>query len=271
MQKSHIFRLIFLVFCMLVIISASSPALGVSGGKAGGGSITDNNLYDTESEEIEISTDNSGEEADYSEADTLFDQGVDLINQGNYGDSLDIFKTITTTYPEYWKGWAGMGFALGKLQRIDEAETAFSRAVELSPEEDQIYLWKGTMYGQYGRYKDALDEFFNGIAYNPYSSELNAGRAAAYNNLQEYTDALDASDMALKSNSTNDFAIYTKAYALWGLDRYTEAEDQITAAIDLSPDNNLYWILKYYILKDQGDTEEAEIAKSEALSLGYIL
>jgi Flp pilus assembly protein TadD len=60
-------------------------------------------------------------------------QGIAARLQTNWGEAASLFQRVTELRPDYVDGWMELTWALASLRRLDEAERAARKAVELAP------------------------------------------------------------------------------------------------------------------------------------------
>ena len=68
---------------------------------------------------------------------------------------MDVLKTR----PDYIEAYLCLGWLHSKNGEIDEAITAFRKAIELMPDSYNAHLCLGNVYVQKGEIKDALGEY----------------------------------------------------------------------------------------------------------------
>jgi tetratricopeptide (TPR) repeat protein len=69
--------------------------------------------------------------------DTLFKEAFDFIKLGKEAEGLERIERFLEKHPRLWNAWFLKGWALRRLERFQEGREAFSRALELSPEDEE--------------------------------------------------------------------------------------------------------------------------------------
>jgi tetratricopeptide (TPR) repeat protein len=132
--------------------------------------------------------------------------------------------------------WALLGEAYGKLNRADDAQVAYARAIQLSDNATDALVGRGLFYLAEGRYELALDDLQQVIddGVNTLVVQLGYGEAAFH--LGDYDTARKVADAVLANNPDNTQA------TLLAIQAATEAEDDpdtivgmVDAALNAQP------------------------------------
>ncbi|NOY26136.1 MAG: tetratricopeptide repeat protein, partial [Oligoflexia bacterium] len=105
-----------------------------------------------------------------------FDQAVQAVGEGSYGQAVEILHALTAQYPDR----AGAWFWLARAQRgagdLAAAQVAVDRAIELDPDSPDAHYLAGLLAWDQGDRGRASDHFASVVDLDP-SSQL--GQAAA--------------------------------------------------------------------------------------------
>jgi parallel beta-helix repeat protein len=71
--------------------------------------------------------------------DDEFNEGVRLLNNRNYAESLPLFQRLTTNYPDRAEGYIGLGNSYLGLRYFEEAVRAYHECLRLKPSYDIAY------------------------------------------------------------------------------------------------------------------------------------
>jgi tetratricopeptide (TPR) repeat protein len=96
-----------------------------------------------------------------------FANGVECRRQGRNEDALDWFERALAIDDSIGPAWSNRANVLADLQRWDEAEYSYRRAVEYSPADVVTRFNFGTFPIDRGRYEDASSELRNAIRLDP--------------------------------------------------------------------------------------------------------
>lgn len=123
--------------------------------------------------------------------------GNALYRQNKLKDSIVVYKkALALQNDEPYKIWANLGNSYGDLGRIDEAQKAFDKAVELKDDFAPAYLGRGRMFFESGKLNLAEKELESAVKYkDDYASAYYyLGRVEAQKNkLEEAASALQKS------------------------------------------------------------------------------
>ncbi|WP_217207434.1 lipopolysaccharide assembly protein LapB [Streptomyces sp. AC550_RSS872] len=161
-----------------------------------------------------------------------------LLATGDLDTGISSLQAHLRDQPKDFTSWATLGLAYveqartkGDPSRYPQAEQAFKRSLELSPDNDQAL----------------------------------AGRAALAAARHDFEDALKYADQALKVNPYSERALCTRTDALVELGRYADAAKAVRTADDRRPGIPVF--TRYaYVQELRGDVRTAERVLEQALS-----
>ena len=188
-------------------------------------------------------------------------------------ESADRGVTLLIKEPGFeGEGWAAKGGLLNaRLGRVDLAEQAFRRAVELDPQNTALWHAFGNFLGdQSGRQKDAEDAYQRAIEIDPNFMYPWNGLG---NILRDLPDRSNEAEEAYR-RAIELGPLSALPWLNFGLmlsnnpDRYDEAEDAFRHAMEIDPHFSDSWIgLGDLLSKQSGRLEEAEQAFRHAMEL----
>lgn len=73
------------------------------------------------------------------DANTLFNRGVEQLQEGKYKAALDSFESVLALQPETFTPQIGRGNALRHLGLYNEALKSFDRALTINPNHPEAY------------------------------------------------------------------------------------------------------------------------------------
>ena len=191
------------------------------------------------------------------QAQELFSQGVDALNQNNANLALEKFNEALKLDPELPEAYINRGIALRRLEQYveavedfdkalklapkspeafynrglsyslsgvyDKALADYTRALKLAPKDWQIFYNRGNTYLDMNKVKEALADYNQALKLHPQSPEILHNRGLAYLNLGQANKALEDADAVLKLNGNFARAQFVRAQALEKLDHKYEA------------------------------------------------
>jgi tetratricopeptide (TPR) repeat protein len=100
-----------------------------------------------------------------------FIEGRQLRKSGKYEQSLEYLQSTTEKYPGFYMGWYNLALAYQKLDRIEEADLAYRKAISLC---DSLAIKDASLYNTYGfflyqnqKYEDAERELKKALLVEP--------------------------------------------------------------------------------------------------------
>jgi len=161
--------------------------------------------------------------------------GVLLKDLERYDEAESAFRKAIELDPSLAPVYYNLGIVLGNLERYDEAESAFRKAIELDPSDGDAYYNLGNLLKNLERYAEAESAYRK-------ATELDPSHAIAYSNLgillkklERYDEAESAYRKAIELNPSYAKAYYNLSIMLGNLERYDEAETAFSKAIELDP------------------------------------
>lgn len=84
----------------------------------------------------------------------------------------------------------------------EKAISSFDKALAIEPDNDMVWVLRGSLLDDLGRYADSLISYDKALAIKPDYSVAWCGRGIALRKLGRYTDAVASFDRALHFNPT---------------------------------------------------------------------
>ena len=158
-----------------------------------------------------------------------------------------------------------MGIALRKQGKLEEAITAYKKAIELDPNDAAAYGNLGIALRKQGKLEEAITAYKQAI-------ELNPNDAAAYGNLgnalddqEKIEEAIAAYKKAIAIDPNDATTYYNLGYVLRKQEKLEEAIVAYKKAIELDPDDPDAYRNLGVTLSKQGKLEEAITAYKKAI------
>jgi tetratricopeptide (TPR) repeat protein len=175
-----------------------------------------------------------------------------LLKQPNYTPALNELSVFYRTLKEDEKALAAIHKAiqlspqnanlynekwevLSNLKRHQESLSAINQAIALSPRA-AFYSNRGVTYKVLKNYPKAIADYTKAIAINPEYAEVYSNRGAAYLNLKEYLKAITDLNKAIAINPALAFAYYNRGTTYSTLKDYPKAITDYDKAIAINPE-----------------------------------
>jgi Flp pilus assembly protein TadD len=196
-------------------------------------------------------------------------EGIDLLRLNRYEEALTAFEQAIHLDPNYALAYIMKGWTLNNLKLYEEALAAYDQAIRLDPNYAVTYNNKGNALRNLKLYEKALIAYEQAIRLDPNYTAAYNNKGNALRNLKRYEEALTAYEQAIRLNPNYAEVYINKGIALDELNRYKEALSAYEQAIRLNPDYALAYINKGKVLEKLGKRREALQAYVRARELGY--
>ena len=175
-------------------------------------------------------------------ADTEFDRGLKLYQDGNYEAAAKAFETATERDPKSSVAQLYIGLSLYKLKRYDEAGIAFDRAIALDANNGSALLFRGLTYQATGAYDKAVAPLEKAAAADPDLAQL-----ALYNlgisryRMGDNEAAKTALSRTIELDGTSDTAADARAMLakIEGAESKTKKRWKLGASVGYQYDDNV--------------------------------
>lgn len=198
----------------------------------------------------------------------LMNYGLTQMSKGDYAVALDYFQRALLYTPNYPVLEINLGIVNGAMNRPQEAEQHFLRAILLAPSDDSTHFYYGRWLYLSGRIPEAMNQLETSVRLNPDRLEaktllLQAARHAgdlqvadtpeallnqslALNQAGKYQESIEAARSALKLRPDYAEAWNNIAAGYESMGQWDQAIAAAENAIRLKPDfqlakNNLAW------------------------------
>ena len=128
------------------------------------------------------------------------------------------------------------GLALMMLKRYDEAEQAYSRAIELDPKRALAWHQRGLLKIERGRFAEALADAGEAIRLDPDFAWAYVGRARAHAGLGHLEEALADFEAALQREPRDTEILLSRGGLYFNVGRHEDAVADMTRVIEDNPD-----------------------------------
>jgi tetratricopeptide (TPR) repeat protein len=150
------------------------------------------------------------------DAVALYDQGVTLLDGGNYSQAVGAFEQAIQREPGYFEAWNGKADALNRAQKYSGALAASNSSIRINPSYVKGWINRGQILYSLGfMYEDQFHDTKTADAY--------------------YHEQLDAFEKATVLDPGNAEAWFNKGYALCGMGRCGEGILAFERVAELDP------------------------------------
>ena len=161
-----------------------------------------------------------------------------LRRQQRHGEAIEAYRDVLEIDPEYAPAHSGMGYALLRLERFEEALASLARSASLQPESPEAadrHAAMGRVYQELGRSEEAARQYERALAINPGNANALDSFAVLRFGQQRYEEALSLYESLIKIGEDNAQAHANKGATLYYLGRPDEALRSLDRALSMDP------------------------------------
>ncbi len=189
---------------------------------------------------------------------------------GRYGTAVGEFQLALAADPANANALIGLAETYDALDRLDEAEETYKRAIALKPDYWYGYSMLGVFYFNQSRYQDALDQFFVVLDLNPFNARAYSNAGAMYFYMEMRQEAIGMFRLSLEIE--DDFAAWSNVATLHYYEgQYAESAEAFEKALAMSDGGSFdTWGYLATAYKWSGQLEKVEKANQEAVRLARL-
>ena len=169
--------------------------------------------------------------------DYLASLGTTLQQQGRYEEALKVFDKAIQLSPDDAELWRQMGDILVQQQRYDQALPSYQHALKLNPDHPDALYKSGALLDQFGRYAEAIVHLDRSDKVLPNHAPTLQVRARTLFNLKRLEESLAAGKRAYRLDPGNADTCNNIGAALRLLGRDKEALNWFDKALDIRPNS----------------------------------
>ena len=218
---------------------------------------------------------------DEARVQALLDEANKQIEAGTFAAAWTCADRAADLSPQSVEAHHLRGTALAALGRDVEAQTAYSLALAIDPDDPETLRAVADFYinGKGERGRDALRLGLElaqrgsrrALARRrrnpPLAADLAVLEGQALNDLGRSDEALERIDAALHIAPGRGDALHEKGVALFNLSRFAEAKTVLTKTLAIQPDDAYTHQMLGLVLEELGDAKQAEAELHRALEL----
>jgi tetratricopeptide (TPR) repeat protein len=137
---------------------------------------------------------------DAARGEAAFDQAFALGQQGRVGEALPLFEEAVRFRPQHFAAWLNLGWALGKLERYEEAAAIATRGLAVFEESTQLSSELAGALIALKRYPECDAAAAHGLRYAPDDGYLLYTRACANALMGKVREALDGVSRTIEAD-----------------------------------------------------------------------
>ena len=174
--------------------------------------------------------------ADANHAGSLHLMGLLSLQSKQYDHAVEwLARAIRQApKPEYL---FSLGTTLQQQGRLEEALKSFDKAVQLKPDDAELWVNLGNVLAELTRLDEALLSFQHALKLNPRHPEAAYKTASVLGRMKRFEEALHYCDLCNELLPDNAFVLQIRGTALRGLKRFEEYLADSQRAHALAPDN----------------------------------
>jgi tetratricopeptide (TPR) repeat protein len=184
-------------------------------------------------------------------SDYLASLGTTLRQQGRYEEALKVFDKAIQLSPDNAELWRQMGEILVQQERYDQALLSYQHALKLNPDHPDALYKSGAILDRFGRYEEALADLDRSDKALPNQALTLQARARTLFNLKRPEESLADGQRAYRLDPDNADTCNNIGAALRLLGRDQEALKWFDKALDIRPNStgflNNKILLLYYL------------------------
>jgi Flp pilus assembly protein TadD len=175
-------------------------------------------------------------QADDRRAELYLEQGLIHGLNNEFEEAIASFDKALEIKPEDHEVWNGRSYALGELGRYEEAIASYDQALEIKPDDHELWNGRGVALGNLGRYEEENSSYDQALEIKPDDHKAWCNRGVTLGNLGRYEEAIASYDRALELKPDDPSPYYNKACAYSLQNQIELALENLQKAIQLSPE-----------------------------------
>jgi len=202
-----------------------------------------------------------------TQADRLFQQGLQLLSQGSTEQARDVFEKVIKTNSKHFDAFHLLGIIAAQFKDFVRADELFNKAIKLNPNNAIFYCNRGNVLKELKQLEKAIENFQKAV-------ELKKDYALAYVNqstvlfeLKKYEESLNSCDKAIFIKPDYAEAYYNRGNVLDVLQRFDEALNCYDKAIMLKSDYAEAYSNRGNVLSELKHLQEALASYDKAIAI----
>ena len=173
------------------------------------------------------------------QANQYVERGVELYNTDHFFSAVTEYDKAIELTPDNPDLYANRGAAYLRLNNYMEAKKDLDKALRLKPDAAKIYVVYGDLYSRVGESDDAIDYYNRALQLNPNDAYVYYSRGVAYQRMKNYPGAISDFTKAISINPKYVDAYIGRAMILvYGEKNLQAATDDLNKVLSITPDNS---------------------------------
>ncbi|QUH24208.1 DUF1016 family protein [Methanobacterium alkalithermotolerans] len=194
---------------------------------------------------------------DEHEKQDLFNEGLDLLGQNKYEESLDLFENILKKDPSYERAIINKCFILAELKSIPDSLNYLNDQIKRYSEYYNLFFLKASLLNELERYSESIHYYDLAVEKGIEEDFVYYGQAYNYLALEDNKNAVFYFEKHLENNPEDAESWSKLGYCLPFLGEFDKAMECNDRAIELDPNSYLAYFSKAAILRAKKEYEMA--------------
>ncbi len=152
-----------------------------------------------------------------------------------YSNSLTLWDDVIEKYDGAAVAYNNRGTAKKKLNDLSGAMKDFNKAIQINPNNDNVFYNRGIAKAELNDLNGAIDDFNMAIKNNPNYVGAYINRGNTKKELNNYEGALKDFNKAIEINPKHSFAFYNRGFMYYDLNNFEEAVKNYNKAVEINP------------------------------------
>ncbi len=132
-----------------------------------------------------------------NDVDILLKKGILLYNRGDYHNAAKVLENVIEISPGNEEAYIYLGASYDKMERYEDSIDAFRKAIEINPENKHAWMNLAVIYKKRGEYEDALNAVREAIKIDPNDPKCWKLKSEIEYDMEDYGNALESINQAL--------------------------------------------------------------------------
>ena len=166
--------------------------------------------------------------------DAIYNLALSSSKIGDMGEAVAYYRTYLRKREDP-EGYNNLGIALDRLNRLDEALEAYSKAISLKPDNLNALINRGNLLAYMGKLDEALEDLKRAESINPNNYLISYSLGTLYFLKREYDRAIEYLEKAVSLNPYYSDGFYTLADIYYIRGDYRKALAYYRKTLDFNP------------------------------------